>query len=690
MGRPSYNLRKNVAAPTKYGSEDPSEEAFATTLFRSRSYFQNPKENKKWHPQDPMSHVEYNPDLPPACFPSIGSDEAARRYLTQSPNSSIEAASHVSSLIQNSSSANNPFTPPPTPSISNDDQHDQHLATNSTTQQTVSQNRRFGSPEFLMGREPEVDTNYSNCDENCTYKDNVNTLIKDKKKEQEEDQLVFDDMASSDEEIMRYYKEPKRFVTWKDLHPALQLEIMWNMRNILDSDNLAADRLGLTYPEREELLMHDACFWSLQESDKERGLSWLAQYRDYLRTHPSTRLGQSRQRSHFPAVFQAHFERVRDIGVDFYHIVTTSDRAKANVFLKSKGFQVPEAYRHIGPERVDWSAKILEAPKNPTAGPITEAKATQAISDIGKNTHHEPKDQTIPSPHETPPLCPDGSDPFLESPISSQHATAQSEDLLRCSMPEYVRVPKPSARGRGRPPKIDFLKAPPKSTAPVANLNSLSEQPSLFRLLPPKKPTAESQQFSAPTEKRITRNTHRNPGPNTNDEAERERSLLDQKKQGEVRMYNNVRRISSGLDTAQNGRAEATPESNPSTGRSLRSQEAMRLPDKYAGHDVTPIAQAGRSGNVRADRGREKSDENLAGLRRVSFASTAVTELGTTTAIDQSPPEPSAMILGVPLLKLTPRRRSKGAVNSPEVRNGGQASLAATSTDIEYLARRQG
>ena len=208
MGNPGYNLRQNVAPPIRYESEDVVREEYIISLFRPRSFFQNPNENKRWHPQDPIPYVEYNPNLRPASFPSIDPDEAARRNLTEKMKS-FNSVDHARSRVQSVPSTGKILIPQsnlPMPSTKNYDRNERQISTSSATQQNVYQNESFGPPVFKMGREPVVDPVYSNCNENSTYTHNMNVMGQYPKKAEAQSLLLLDEMASSDEELVRVSK----------------------------------------------------------------------------------------------------------------------------------------------------------------------------------------------------------------------------------------------------------------------------------------------------------------------------------------------------------------------------------------------------------------------------------------------------------------------------------------------------
>lgn len=208
MGKPGYNLRQKVAPPIRYKSEDLVREEYNISLFRPKSFFRNPKENKIWHPQDPMPFVEYNPNLRPASFPSIEPDEAARRNLNEKMKS-FNSADHAKPRVQSAPSAGKILTPlstPPMPSTKNHDKSEKQISTSTATQQNASQNERFGSPEFGMGREPVVDLVYSNCNENSTYTHNMHVMSQCPKRAEAQNLFLLDEMASSDEELVRVSK----------------------------------------------------------------------------------------------------------------------------------------------------------------------------------------------------------------------------------------------------------------------------------------------------------------------------------------------------------------------------------------------------------------------------------------------------------------------------------------------------
>lgn len=439
---------------------------------------------------------------------------------------------------------------------------------------------------------------------------------------------------------------------------------MYDLRDDLESAELAADRLGLTHPQREELMKHDVCRRSLEEVEEEEGASWLAEYREYLSTRPSTRIGLLYRRpGRFSAIFEAHFEKMRAIGVDFYQIITKCDRAKANVFLKSNGLQVPKPYESLGYESIIWSAKIPKGPKNPRVGKVAESEGMQANLKLRNDSQHDCQDQNAASSEVALPYSPHESERIFDSSILTFNATEQPTGSLSCDTPEYVRVPSKSqrsTRATNRPPKLDLLEPPLMSTIPTANKASLN-QVSSFRLSAPKKPVTENQQFATPTEKRAGRSSRQGADPNTVKETGHDKSLSDPKKKGEIRMYNNVRRDSGGSDVAQNGSVEGTPDSNPSTGRARRTAAAMRLPDRFANDDVTPIRQAG-GGNTRPDRSRKKNDmqtDYAEVSREVSVTSTAIGDHNVSPYSTLSSQE-SSSIPRVPLLMQPPKRRSMG------------------------------
>ena len=439
---------------------------------------------------------------------------------------------------------------------------------------------------------------------------------------------------------------------------------MYDLRDDLESAELAADRLSLTHTEREELMKHDVCRRSLEEVVEEEGASWLAEHREYLSARSSTRIALLGRRSKpLSPLFEAHFEQMRAMGVDFYQIITKSDRAKANVFLKSNGLRVPKPYESLGHESIIWSAKIPEGPKNPRVGNVARSEGTQATLKLRNDSQHDCQDQHATSPEAALPYRAHESKEIFDSSILTFDSAERPTGSLSCDTPEYVRVPsrsERSTRATNRPPKLDLLKPPPMSTVPTAHKASPNQVYS-FRLSAPKRPTTENQRLATPIEKRNGRSSRQTADPNTVKGNGHAKSLSHPKNKGEIRMYNSIRRDSGGSDVAQNGSVEGTPDSNSSTGRARRSEAAMRLPDRFANDDVTPIRQAG-SGNIRPDRSRKKNDgqsDYARVSREVSVTSTAIGDQIVSPYSTLGSRE-SSLIPGVPLLMQPPKRRSMG------------------------------